>query len=456
MLLFYAFFCYTLHVDIAFGHSNMDMDCLGSLILVKKLFPKHVLVRSTIIHPAAYSVYNLYKGYFNCIYPKDLEKEKINNIIIVDTSSADRVKEYFNWIRGSDPEITIYDHHPEENCDIQGARLMGKNWGSNTSCLGKLAMEQGIKLESEEATIALTGIYADTGRLIYENVCREDFEVAAWLLDMGASLRLVKGFLETIREDSQIEILNQLLILVQKKIIHGHEILISYLEIKENVQGLAPVVEKIMDIENPDAYFAVFFVLKTKTILIIARSQKRRINLHGLLSVYGGGGHQLAASLMLRNQEGPRFYEEFLKYLNNSLVSATRAGDIMTKNVFTLHESVSVMNASKYMEEINHTGLPVLNSEGKLTGFFGLRDIMKARRASAMNAPVSAYMAKNVVFANPEITMREVERLFFKHHIGHLPIVKQDALTGIVTRWDFLEYKKYRKGLGPEDEPMEE
>jgi tRNA nucleotidyltransferase (CCA-adding enzyme) len=52
--------------------------------------------------------------------------------------------------------------------------------------------------------------------------------------------------------------------------------------------------------------------------------------------------------------------------------------------------------------------------------------------------------------------MREVERLFFKHHIGHLPIVKQDALAGIVTRWDFLEYKKYRKGLGPEDEPMEE
>ena len=434
-------------MNIAFGHSNMDLDCLGSLILVKKLFPDYVLVRSKIIHPAAYSVYNLYEDYFNCVFPKDLEKEKIDHIIIVDTSSSERVKEYFNWIYNSDPVITIYDHHPKENCDIQGAELLGKNWGSNTSYLAKLAMEQGIILESEEATIALTGVYADTGRFIYETVCREDLEVAAWLLDMGASLKLVKGFLETIREEEQIEIFNQLLLLVQKKIIRGHEILVSYLEIGENVPGLASVVEKIMDIENPDAYFAIFFVRKTKTILLIARSQKKRINLHDLLSTYGGGGHQLASSLMLRNQEGPKFYENFLEYLHNSLVSATRARDIMTRKVFSINESSTIINASIYMEEVNHTGIPVLNNEKKLTGFIGLKDIMKARRASAMNAPVSAYMKKNVVSSPPEVTMREVERLFYKHHIGHLPIVESGALTGIVTRWDFLQYKKRREDL---------
>ena len=308
-------------------------------------------------------------------------------------------------------------------------------------------MEKGIKPGNEEATIALTGIYADTGRLIYETVCREDLEAAAWLLDMGASIRLVKGFLETIREDDQIEILNRLLLLVEKKLIRGHEILVSYLEIKENIPGLAPVIEKIMDIENPDAYFAVFFIRKTKTILIIARSQKRRINLHDLLSAFGGGGHQLASSLMLRDQDGPRFFKEFLEYLNNSLVTATRAKDVMTKKVFVLNENNSVMSASVYMEEINHTGLPVLNNEGKLSGFLGLRDIMKARRASQMSAPVSAYMSKNVISAHPEITMREVERLFYKHHMGHLPVLEGDALTGIVTRWDLLEYKKQRDKL---------
>jgi tRNA nucleotidyltransferase (CCA-adding enzyme) len=315
-------------------------------------------------------------------------------------------------------------------------------------------MERGIRLESEEATIALTGIYADTGKLIHDNVCREDLEVAAWLLDMGASLRLVKGFLETIREEDQIEVLNKLLSLVQKKIIKGHEILVSYLELNENIPGLAPIVEKIMDIENPDAYFAVFFIRKNNTIFVIARSQKKRINLHALLSVYGGGGHQLAASLMLRNQEGHRFYEAFMEHLNTTMVPATRARDIMTKEVFTLNENSTVMNASIYMEKVDHTGLPVLNNDGKITGFFGLRDIMKARRASQMHSPVSAYMIKNVVCSHPDITMREVERLFYKHRIGHIPVLEDEKLVGIVTRWDFLEYKKRRKGLGVEDEPL--
>ena len=454
LLLCYALW-YTIVVNIAFGHSNMDLDCLGSLILIKKLFPDHVLVRSRIIHPAAYSVYNLYEDYFNCIYPKDLEKEKIDHIVIVDTSSADRVKEYFNWIYNSDPHITIYDHHPQENCDIHGAELLGKSWGANTSYLGKLAREQGITLGNEEATIALAGIYADTGRFIYENVCREDLEIAAWLLDMGGSLKLVRGFLETIRGEDQIEIFNQLLLLVQKKLIRGHEILVSYLEINENIPGISPVVEKIMDIENPDAYFAVFFIRKTRTILIISRSQRKKIDLHALLSAYGGGGHHLASSLMLRNQEGPKFYEEFLEYLHNSLVSATRVRDIMTRKVFSVNENSTVMNASIYMEEVDHTGVPVLNNEGKLTGFIGLKDIMKARRASAMNAPVSAYMKKNVVSSPPEITMREVERIFYKHHIGHLPVIEEGALTGIITRWDFLQYKKRREDPDVKDNTYE-
>jgi len=430
----------------------MDFDCLGSLILVKRLYPEYVLVKSRIIHPMAYGVYNLYKEFFDFIDPKDLENETIEHIVIVDTSKAERVKEYFKYIRKSQPRITIYDHHPQEECDIPGAETAGKNWGANTSYLAKLAMERGITLTSEEATIALTGIYADTGRLTHENVCREDLEAAAWLLDMGGSLRLVKSFLETIREDDQLLVLNQLLLMVERKLIHGHEILLSYLELDENIPGLAPVVEKIMDIENPDAYFAVFYIRKTRTILVITRSQKQRINLHALLRDYGGGGHQLAASLMLRGQEGPLFYEEFLQHLEKSLVPATCARDVMTTNVFTIHENSTILDASIFMEKVNHTGLPVLNSDGKMIGFIGLRDIMKARRVSQMQAPVSAYMSKNIVSSHPDVTMREVEKLFFKNHIGHLPIIENDILIGIVTRWDFLEYKSRRKGLGTDGE----
>jgi tRNA nucleotidyltransferase (CCA-adding enzyme) len=43
--------------------------------------------------------------------------------------------------------------------------------------------------------------------------------------------------------------------------------------------------------------------------------------------------------------------------------------------------------------------------------------------------------------------MREVERIFYKHHIGRLLIVEDNRLQGILTRWDYLQYQKRRDNL---------
>jgi len=427
-------------MNITFGHTNMDFDCLGSLILIKKMYPDYKLVRSSRIHPAAQNIYDFYKDYFNFLTPKELLGDKIENIIIVDTCMANRVSEYFSYIHNSTPNIRIFDHHETDNCDILGAQLEVGRLGANTSFLGKMAMQQGVVLEPEEATIALTAVYADTGRLIYENVSRDDYEVSAWLLDMGASLKLVKSFLETVIEDDQMAVLNQL-----RPVLHsmqGHAILLSYLELEENVSGLAAVVEKIMDMQNPDAYFAVFSVPKDKTVLLIARSQKKKIDLHALLSLYGGGGHQLAASAKISNTEGHRFFDGFCSYLEHSLEPATRAKDIMTKNVFTIYETTSLLDASMFLERVDLTAVPVVDKEGDVSGFISLRDIMKGRKQGKMQAPVKAFMSRPVISARSMVTLREIERIFYKYKIGYIPILEEGKLLGIVTRWDYLQYQK--------------
>ena len=426
-------------MNIAFGHTNMDFDCLGSLILVKKLFPDYRLVRSSRIHPAAQSMYDFYMGYFDFLTPKDISGETIENIIIVDTCTASRVGEYFAQIQNSNPNIRIFDHHETENFDIPGAKLERKRFGAATSLLGMIAMQQGVVLGPEEATIALTAIYADTGRLLHENVCRADYEVSAWLSDMGASLRLVKSFLETVKEDRQIEVLNQLRPMLHA--IKGNTILLSYIELVENVPGLSAVVDRIMENQNPDAYFAVFSIISEETVLIIARSQRKAIDLDALLSIYGGGGHPLAASAKISGSGGLNFLEEFRSYLERSLKPATMANEIMTKNVFTIHEATTLMDASMFLERVNLTAVPVVNKEGDVKGLISLRDIMKGRKHGKMQAPVKAYMSKPVISAGSKVTMREIERIFYKHKISHLPILEEGKLVGIVTRWDYLQFQ---------------
>jgi tRNA nucleotidyltransferase (CCA-adding enzyme) len=427
-------------VDIAFGHTNTDFDCLGSLILVKNLFPGYRLINSSRVHPSAQNMCDFYYEYFDFLKSGDISEEKIDNVIVVDTRTAARVSEYFASIKNSSPAIRVFDHHNTESCDIPGAVLEEGYFGANATMLGKMAMRKGVTLGSEEATIALTAIYADTGRLSYENVTRDDYEVSAWLLDMGASLRLVKNFLETVTEDDQIEVLGRLR--PEPRTIQGNVILLSYLELNANVAGLAAVVEKIMDMRNPDAYFAVFSIPADNTILLIARSQSRKIDVHALLAPYGGGGHRFAASARISGREGRELFKEFKSRLQHSLEPAVRALDIMTKNVFTIHETTSLLDASMFLERLDYTGVPVVDKEGDVSGFISLRDIMKGRKHGRMQAPVKAYMSKPAISVGSMATMREIERIFHKEKIGHLPVLEGGKLLGIVTRWDYLQFQK--------------
>jgi tRNA nucleotidyltransferase (CCA-adding enzyme) len=423
----------------------MDFDCLGSLILVKKLFPDYKLVKSNRIHPAAQNMYDFYVNFFDFLEPKDISGKEIEQIIIVDTCMSSRVSEIFAYIKNPQPSIKIFDHHPTQACDIPGAEIIGGRFGATTSLLGKLAMQKGVSLAAEEATIALTAIYGDTGRLLYESVSPEDYEVSAWLLNMGASLTLVRSFLETVKEDGQIAVFNQLRPALHT--IQGNIVLISYIELVENVSGLAAVVEKIMENQNPDAYFAIFSILNENTVLIIARSQKKTIDLDALLSVYGGGGHSMAASAKIPGLGGLKFLDDFSAYLEKSLKPAIGAMEIMTKNVFTIHETTTLMDASMFLERVDLTAVPVVNWKGDVTGFISLRDIMKGRKQKKMHKPVKAFMSRPVISIGSKASMREIERIFYKHKISRLPVLEDEKLLGIVTRWDYLQFQNQPAGF---------
>jgi len=139
---------------------------------------------------------------------------------------------------------------------------------------------------------------------------------------------------------------------------------------------------------------------------------------------------------------GKTVYGNLLNYLNKALKPAVTAGEIMSSPAEVIDVATSLLEASLYMEHINHTGLPVVDTDTHLVGFLTLRDIMKGRRANQMHAPVKAYMSKKLITASPSVTIRQVEELLFGNNIGHLPIVKAGRIVGIVTRTDYLNYRQ--------------
>ncbi|HAK46854.1 MAG TPA: hypothetical protein DCO79_13175 [Spirochaeta sp.] len=429
-------------MKIIVGHSNMDLDCIGSIVLAKYLFPDFQPVKSRLIHPVAKNLHNMYQNHLAFLNAKDLEGQHVSKMIVVDTRTSGRVAEYLDHIENDDYEVEVFDHHPADEKDIPNAVIHEKPYGANTTQLGMELIKQGIKVGPEDATIALAGIYADTGNFTHMNVTCQDFEVASFLIDSGASLKLVSHFLQPLRKKLQISLFHSVLNSLEYRTIQGHFVMTSYIGLDDESAGVNAVVEKVFEVENAEVYLAFFYIKKRKKLLIVGRNNKAAIKLNEIMAEFGGGGHNQAASAVVKIDNGRPVYTQIINYLEKILLPAYTSTDIMTDDVVSLHQSSTLFEASLRLEEISHTGAPVIDDEKNVIGFLTLRDIMKGRRSGQMHSPVKGYMTRKPVTAAPDTTVREIDELMFEHNIGHLPILEDGRLVGIVTRHDYLNFKR--------------
>ena len=436
-------------MNIIIGHSNTDLDCLASMIAAQKLYPGYDIVMSGLLNPLAGNVVSFYITKLSFKGPADLKDQQIDNVVVVDTRSSMRVKEFFANISQVNGRITIFDHHPTDGCDIPGAELNYVKNGANTSTMVLKLIEKGIRLDSDEATIALTGIYADTQSFTTDSVTPEDFQAASYLISQGASMKLARFFLQPLKNDYQISYFHTLLNVIDRHVIKGHEVLVSYLDLPKRVNGLAAVVEQVFSVEKADAIFAMFHCQADDSTSIIARSRKKAVPVNQILSVWGGGGHEKAASATIK-KTGDMNVPLMLKEELQKLPPDRTAESIMTTPVKTIPMNVSIARAKEYLEEINHTAAPVVDDEGKMVGMMGNKNIRNAEKAGCMETMVPAYMNKKVVSINKDSTMRDIEKVFLENKYNHMPVIDDSSmLVGILTRKDFL------KAIHEEDELAE-
>lgn len=430
-------------MNIIIGHSNMDLDCIGSMVLAGYLYPDYKIIRSRLAHPVAKNVLNLYKNHIKFNSSKILKGELIDKVVIVDTRTSNRVKEYFEFadynISDVD-DVVIFDHHESDSCDLPKAKLHTEPLGSNVAIMVKKLRENSITITPEDATIAMVGVFGDTGSFTFDSTTPDDLEAASWLLTQGAKSKIVRKFLKPMKEEAQLDIFHSVMNRLEARKILGHYILLSYVEIPKQTSGIGGVVEKIMDVENPDAFFLIVAIKKGSQTLIIGRSQKDTININTLLKPYGGGGHAMASSAKIKEFKPPQFTEEFVWYLRCSLVPSISAGSLMTSDVLTINENVSLIDASIYLEQIMHSGCPVINDNDELVGVLTLRDISKGRMAEQMSSPVKSYMARKIETFTIDSSVRDIENIFLSRNVGHIPVVNGKKVVGILTRQDFLDH----------------
>jgi acetoin utilization protein AcuB len=116
-----------------------------------------------------------------------------------------------------------------------------------------------------------------------------------------------------------------------------------------------------------------------------------------------------------------------------------RLQDFMNTEVHTISAQETAETAYQRMLRHNIHHLVVMDG-GAINGILSIGDLGGVNEeAQRQKMLVSHAMAKSVVTATPETTLREAANLMRGCTIGCLPVVEDDKLVGIITTTDLLE-----------------
>ncbi|MFO7819038.1 MAG: CBS domain-containing protein, partial [Halanaerobacter sp.] len=427
-------------MEIIISHQRTDFDGLAAMVATKKLHSEAVMVFSGKVTNNVKRYMSLYKDRITVKKAGEIEQERINRIIMVDTRVAARVGPFSDLVEQDEVDVLIYDHHLGRNNPIQGAKEIVEPVGATTTILVDKIYSHGIDITPFEATLFALGIYEDTGCLIYESTTSEDARAVGYLLDQGANLEIVEEYIEYSLNRKQQELFNKLLDSIHQISIKGYEIDIFQAEMEEYIPDVSLLAHKLNELHNADALFVL--TKYDNKLLIIGRSNDDSINVGEVLKHFGGGGHNRAASATVKTPDERELIEcqeQVLRVVREKINPAVLVEDIMSTPVDTITPDTTMRKADEKMLRRGHSGL-VVKEDDRIVGIITRRDIDKVRNYDLLHAPVKGYMRREVVTINPKSSLKEVQDTIVEHDIGKLPVVTDDGeLVGIVTRSDLLK-----------------
>jgi CBS domain-containing protein len=143
---------------------------------------------------------------------------------------------------------------------------------------------------------------------------------------------------------------------------------------------------------------------------------------------------------------------------------SSRAADIMTRDVITVHGSSTVDEAMRLMARHGVSGLPVVDTDGCIQGIITESDVLlKGQRAASPHRTDSeglfepkadgvaeAYrrsrahlvedaMTRRVLAFSEESYVSDIARAMIEHAVNRVPIVRDCKVVGIVSRRDVVK-----------------
>jgi tRNA nucleotidyltransferase (CCA-adding enzyme) len=418
-------------------HDNADFDAVASLLGAAKLYPGALPVIPRRVNRNVRDFLHLYWEEFPFVWAQDVPtakssagKARIARLTVVDSQHVPSLKEM-----DAETQFQFIDHHAPSKELPPGALTTLQSTGATATLMVEEMQRQQVRLTPNEATLLLLGIYEDTGSLTYAGTTPRDIRAAAWLLEQGASLDVLRQFLNYPLSETQRALYDRLVESFESHDIEGRSVMIAVAQADSYVEEISTLAHKLRDLFEPDALFLA--VAMEDHTQFVARSTTNAIDVDAIAAHFGGGGHPRAAAALIHSMDLAQIRDQLLAALRQHVQPATMVGQIMSHGVRTLAPTDTVSEAAAMMARYGHEGFPVVEN-GEIVGVLTRREIDKAMHHKLGGSAVHQYMRKGRLFVAPRDSVEKLQALMIREGLGQVPVVEDDRIVGIVTRTDLI------------------
>ena len=131
---------------------------------------------------------------------------------------------------------------------------------------------------------------------------------------------------------------------------------------------------------------------------------------------------------------------------------------VMTKSPKTLGPAMTAEDAAGLMAKYDVGAIPVVDDE-TLVGLVTDRDLVVrvlAARVDPAQVQLGSIVTKSPVTITPDMRLSEARELMQRHRVRRLPVVRADALVGIVSLGDLAVADPSRRAIGDTIEAISE
>ena len=412
-------------------HENSDFDAVASLLGAAKLYPGAHVVIPNRLNRNVRDFLHLYWDEFSFAWPHNLPRDPVTRLTMVDT-------QHVPPIRGldSNTQYQAIDHHARSPNLPRGSVATLQESGATATLLVEEMQRQHINLTPNEATLLLLGVYEDTGSLLYSGTTTRDIYVAAWLVEQGATLEVVRQFLRYPLSESQQALYRQLTDAMETHHIQGHVVIVAAARAGGYVEEVSTLAHKLCDLFEPDALFLM--VAMVDHIQVAARSTNDAIDVGSIAAQLGGGGHARAAAALIHGVDLVQAHDQLLTLLHQFVRPSVTVAHIMSRGVRTLAPGDTVAKAAEMMARYGHEGFPVVE-DGRTVGVLMRREIDKALHHKLGGSSISQVMRKGQFCVTPQDSVETLQDMMTREGLGQVPVVEDGRIVGIVTRTDLIK-----------------